>query len=640
MIVGADIGGTFTDVVAVEDGDITIRKTPTTADPSDAVARVLSDITPAVATRASLLHGTTVATNALLERSGARTALVTDAGFEDVLEIGRQDRPSLYDPYDDRPEPLVRRTYRLGVTGEAAPDLAEPEAVAVALVRGHRFPDREQAIAQAIIDGHPGIPVSVSSVVAPEFREFERISTTVLNAYLTPVTSRYLTRLGRVVVDSGLVESVSVMRSSGGLMSLDEATALPAAILLSGPAGGVVAAHAASDALGLSSVVSFDMGGTSTDVCLIIDGELDVSYERTVVGYVCRMPSVGIHTVGAGGGSIAWIDPGGALRVGPQSAGSHPGPACYRRGGTDATVTDANIVLGRIDPDARLGGTLDVDASLARAAVRRVAIQLDRDVEETALGILEIAEETMAGAVRTVSVARGHDPGGSHLVAFGGAGGLHATAVARRLGMAGVLVPNAAGVLSAVGLLLSPPRSDAVRAVYTQGGDLREVREAAGELAESTTRSVRRSGGRGVWSSYRLDVRYVGQAHEITVDWDPGDGFLTVVADFESLHRRRYGFDRAGDAVEIVAVRASSRGEPALGLPPPPAGGTALPISERPVVGRDGTTRIASVIDRRSLTIGDVVPGPSIVEERDTTTFIDVDDRAVVTPTGAIEVTW
>lgn len=639
MIVGADIGGTFTDVVAVVGDAITVRKVPTSAEPADAMAGVLEELAPDGGAEA-LVHGTTVATNALLERAGARTVLITDPGFEDIIEIARQDRPSLYDPYDDRPEPLVARSDRIGVAGDETPDVDGAEAVAIALVRGHTDPEREAAIAATVAARHPDLPVSASSVVAPEFREYERTSTTVLNAYLTPITARYLRRLGDMVVDGRLADGVSVMRSSGGLMSLTEAADLPAAILLSGPAGGVIAARAAAADAGIDSVVSFDMGGTSTDVCLIVDGRIDVSYERSIAGFACRMPAVGVHTVGAGGGSIAWIDPGGALRVGPRSAGSHPGPACYGRGGTEATVTDANVVLHRIDPEGRLGGTLSIEAGRAQGAVQELASRLGMGREEAALGILAIAEETMAGAVRTVSVARGHDPTRSYLVAFGGAGGLHASAVARRLDMAGVLVPPAAGVLSALGLVMSPPRSDAVRAVLVRDGDLAPVEVLAGELATLTRRSVAASGSDPTETQFLVDVRYVGQAHEITVPWVRGTAFGAVVDAFELAHRERYGFDRTGDPVEITAVRASTLAAPSLVAVP--GGGTRSdPIrSDRDVVGRDGTVRSTAIVDR--VTLGELggIDGPAIIQERDTTTFVDADERVRVLDSGALEVTW
>lgn len=651
MIIGADVGGTFTDIVLVHDGAITTTKVPTSVIQSAAVAEGARSITPPGRGVSTLIHGTTVATNALLEHKGARTVLVTDAGFEDVIEIARQDRPSLYDPFDDRPEPLVARSDRIGVTAqtEVIP-VGDAESIAIACIDGHRSPERERAIADMVRSGGATAPISLSSEVAPEFREYERISTTVLNAYLAPVTGRYLEALHDEIVGTGVAGSVSVMRSSGGLMSLHDAAALPAAVLLSGPAGGVIAAQAVAAALGCGAVVSFDMGGTSTDVCLIEDGVIDISYERTVAGYTCRLPSAGIHTVGAGGGSVAWIDPGGALRVGPRSAGAMPGPACYGRGGLEPTVTDANVVLGRIDPGGALGDGLDggsiaVDERLAREAIRPIANALGLSVEDASLGIVTIAEEVMAGAVRSVSVDQGADPTLATLIAYGGAGGLHASAVARSLGMAGVAVPVHAGVLSAIGLLLAPPRADGARSVHVDDGDLSAAVAVAAELAYDTANQMLRAGHALTSTAHSLDVRYIGQAHEISVDWDVDEAIETVVTRFEDAHTRRYGFARAGDPIEIVAVRAASLGTAPLTVRPTleagvEAGSDTRPPRERPVVCRDGVRRRASVLDRVSLAEGVTVDGPAIVEESGATTFIDIGERAVVGDDRSLVITW
>jgi N-methylhydantoinase A len=642
MIIGADVGGTFTDIVLVDDGAITTTKVPTSAVQSAAVAGGARTITPAGRRISTLIHGTTVATNALLEHKGARTVLITDAGFEDVIEIARQDRPSLYDPFHDRPEPLVARSDRIGVDAETeAIAVGDAEAIAIACIDGHHAPERERAIAEMVRSGGSTVPISLSSEVAPEFREYERISTTVLNAYLAPVTGRYLEALHDEIVGAGVAGSVSVMRSSGGLMSLHDAAALPAAVLLSGPAGGVVAANAVADALGYDAVVSFDMGGTSTDVCLIEDGVIDISYERSVAGYTCRLPSVGIHTVGAGGGSVAWIDPGGALRVGPRSAGAMPGPACYGRGGTEPTVTDANVVLGRIDPGGSLGGSIAVDEALARRAIDPIATSLGMSVEDASLGIVAIAEEVMSGAVRSVSVDQGADPALATLIAYGGAGGLHASAVARSLGMAGVAVPVHAGVLSAIGLLLAPPRADGARSVHIDDGDLLTAAAAASELADVTANQILRAGHALSGTSHTLDVRYIGQAHEITVEWDVDEAIEVVVNRFEDAHSRRYGFARPGDRIEVVAVRATSFGTAPLILRPTlDTGSSARPAGERPVVCRDGVRRVASVLHRVSLAEGAFVDGPAIVEESGATTFIDIGERAIVEDDRSLVITW
>ncbi len=640
MMLGADVGGTFTDLVLVAHGEVFTAKIPTSVRQEDAIADGIEELagdTPVDV----FVHGTTVATNALLERKGARTALITDAGFEDIIEIARQDRPSLYDPYADRAAPLVERSMRIGVDDDSTPEIPEAEAIAVALVNGHTDRDRERSLATSITASMPGVPVSISSVVAGEFREYERISTTVLNAYLTPITATYLRALDERLVASGTVGSLGVMRSSGGLMDVADASALPAAVLLSGPAGGVVAAAAFADELGHERVVSFDMGGTSTDVCRIERGVIEVSHERSIDGYACRLPSVGVHTVGAGGGSIAWIDPGGALRVGPQSAGANPGPACYGQGGTKATVTDANVVLGRIAAGTKLGGRLGLDRDLAVVAVGVLALELDLSLVETALGIVRIAEEVMAGAIRTVSVEQGADPRGAHLVAFGGAGGLHATSLARSLGMSGVVIPPFGGVFSAVGLLLAPPRSDAARAVLVSTDDFAPIREAAGEIEAEIREALARAGFDDAEVSFSVDARYLGQAHEISVPWLPGDELAQVRHRFDDVHRSRNGFDRPEDPVEIVAVRGVALATPALTIDDV---SHWQPSAERSDTDREITAIAgivsARVVDRTALAAGDVIEGPAIIEEVESTTYLALGDRAEVQASGAIEVTW
>jgi len=641
VILGADVGGTFTDVVLVDGDEITTAKIPTTPIQSDAIVDGLDRLardTPVD----SFVHGTTVATNALLEGAGARVALITDAGFEDVIEIGRQDRPSLYDPFEDRPEPLVERARRFGILpGEVPADIGDVDSVAVALIDADIDPAREALLTAEIAAAFPGIPISASSVVSPEFREFERISTTVLNAYLVPVTRRYVAALEEKMVDTGRAASVAVMRSSGGLMSAPDAAALPAAVVLSGPAGGVVAARAFASSLSIDHVVSFDMGGTSTDVCRIAGGEIDVSYERSVDGYVCRMPSVDIHTVGAGGGSVAWIDPGGSLRVGPRSAGSIPGPACYQRGGVEPTVTDANVVLGRIDPEAVLGGTLSIDAEAAFRAVAAMAGVLDMSVSDTALGIVAIAEDVMTGAIRTVSVEQGSDLTTASLLAFGGAGGLHAVSLATSLGMASVIIPPFGGVFSAVGLLLAPPRVDLVAPVLVANSDLGLARRVAHELTLNARRSLSDAGHAAVGEVVVLDVRYLGQAHEIGVPWDPGESFEDLRSRFNEMHRSRNGFSRPDDPIEVVAVRCTAVGNPALGIDDignwVPT--TATAPREREVMTDTGSVT-ASILDRSSLRVSDTVLGPAVIEETDATTFLDVGASATVRANGSLEVTW
>ncbi len=643
MRVAVDVGGSFTDVVFWDGVAMRTTKVATTPDQSEGLT---AGVEALGAAGIELVHGTTVATNAVLQRRGVRTALVTDAGFEDLVEIGRQDRPSLYDTSVTRPMPLVPQDLRFGVPGRSTfddsgplPDVAElvsaltiaaPQAVAVSLLFGFAHADREAAVGTAVQRALPGVPVSLSSDVAAEIREFERASTTVLNAYLVPVVEQYLRRLA-----ARTAAPTSVMRSSGGLISLERAAALPAAIVLSGPAGGAVAAAALARSLGLGTVISFDMGGTSTDVCRIEGGRPEVVYSRPIDGLPSTMPSVAIHAVGAGGGSLGWVDSGGALRVGPMSAGAQPGPACYRRGGIVATVTDADLIAGRIGSEELLGGVVAPDAAAARAALARLAAEIGGDVANIALGMIEVVESHMEGAVRRVSVEEGADPRQATLVAFGGAGGLHATALARRLGMSRVVVPAHAGVFSALGLLLAPRRVDVARSVLLSGLDgadgiaVMVAGEAAASLGES-----------GQTTTY-LDLRYRGQSHETTVPFQPGEPSSALLARFHAAHRRRNGFDRPDDPVEVVTVRAEAVGAPGLRWDEIP---TPVPTGEprrgtRSVLTSAGPTE-AHVWWRPGLRRGDQVVGPAVVEEPEATTFLGRGERAVVTDSGALEVEW
>lgn len=670
MTLGVDVGGTFTDLAIWDGHELHIGKTSTTPDQSEGVVagarQLLGD-----AEVAAFLHGTTVATNALLERRGARTALVTDTGFRDLVEIGRQDRPSLYDSSVDRAVPLIERSGRFEFS--FADDVAEPadraalddtsvpddeasfatlieqlqayqpDAVAVCLLYGYAHPERERRLAAAIAD-HLDVAVSCSHAVSGEFREFERLSTTILNAYLTPVVESYLRNLRTRSAQAGLPAHIEVMRSSGGLMSVEAACDLPAAVLLSGPAGGVVASAELGRSVGLDHLVSFDMGGTSTDVCRVDDGRPEVAYERDVAGLPCRLPSVAVHTVGAGGGSIAWVDHGGALRVGPQSAGAQPGPACYGRGGTDATVTDANLVLGRLDPAGQLAGSVDLDAEAAREAIGTLGERVGLGLVETALGILRIAEEHMARAIRVVSVEEGSDPREATLVSFGGAGGLHATALARTLEMAGVVVPPYAGVFSAFGLLLSPRRTDRARSATLSLDDLTGLARLADEVAEEARAEL--AGRDGSDSSeidvaVRLDVRYLGQAHETPVPYSTDDDATSITQRFHEAHRQRNGFARPDDPIEVVTIRAEATAPPALTWDQLPE------VSPEGDAQRDGRQVItvggevtAEVWWRPGLAPGDRITGPAIIEEREATTYLAPGERATVLPSGALQITW
>jgi N-methylhydantoinase A/oxoprolinase/acetone carboxylase beta subunit len=578
---GVDTGGTFTDVV-FDDGRV-VKVPSRPGDPAGAVAEGLAGERLAL-----LAHGTTVATNALLERRGARVALVTNEGFTDVIEIGRQNRPSLYDARQDRPEPLVARDDRLEVRGrlDATGQEVEPigpapavpdgvDVIAVCLLHSDLDPHHEQAVATALRGGDRD--VVCSHEVSPEFREFERTVTTVISAYLRPLTSSYLQRL------AGLADEVVVMTSAGGLAPLATAAERPASLLLSGPAGGVLAGAAAAVAAGFPDAVTFDMGGTSTDVCLVLDGVPAPAAERTVAGFPVRVPSLDVHTIGAGGGSIARIDPGGALVVGPESAGAVPGPACYGLGGEQPTVTDADLVVGRIATGAVLPGLGALDVDAAGAALARAGVTAD--------GVLAVVDAAMVEAIRAVTVNRGVDPRRLALVAFGGAGPLHACALASELGMAAVIVPPRAGVLSAAGILLAPRQTDVVRSWPTPG----DHAGVAAALEAMASNAGRRAAGTVVVTA--VDCRYAGQSHELTVP---------TVADFPAEHARRNGYERRDAPIEVVALRVSVR--------------TPSPVTALPAM--DGMARLPAV-------------GPVVLAEPDCTTWVPDGWQADVHESGS-----
>ena len=523
---GIDVGGTFTDAVLVSDGKVLIAKVPTRARQEESVLEAATAVGAADADR--FTHGTTIATNALLERRGARTAFVTTEGFEHLLHLRRQTRAHLYRPCAEHPAPLVPLERCVGVRGrigrdgelepldlESLPEL-DADAIAVCLLFAFREAQHEKEVARELRRRYPTAHVVASHEVAPEFREYERASTTVVDAYLGPVLERYLGALAEACASANLTAPF-VMRSSGGLATLEEAAEHAAFALLSGPAAGVVGAARIAALAGFANALTFDMGGTSTDVCAITDGEARREHERSVAGFPVRLPTLAVHTVGAGGGSIVWRDSGGALRVGPESAGSDPGPACYGHGGTRPTVTDANLLLGRLP--ARLPGGMELDAAAARAALG----SLDPEA------VIDVVNAEMVRALRVVSVEQGLDPRDFVLIAFGGAGPLHACALADELEMETVLVPAAAGVLSALGLVAADERRDEVRSYVVpldEAGELPSVGEA--------------------------DLRYEGQSFELTVPLGP-----RLAARFHEAHEERYGYADPERAIELVAVRVA-----------------------------------------------------------------------------------
>ena len=534
---GIDVGGTFTDAALLEDGAIRIVKVPTAARQQDSVVDAAAAVGAAEIER--FTHGTTIATNALLQRRGARTALVTNEGFEHVLHLRRQTRAHLYRPCVEHSPPLIPLERCVGVGGRTGPDgeLApldldtlpeiDAEAIAVSLLFSFRDAEPERRVAEELRRRYPSAHVVASHEVAPEFREYERASTTAVDAYLGPVLSRYLGALGGACADAGLPEPL-VMRSSGGLATLEEAAAHAAFALLSGPAAGVVGAARLAALAGFPNALSFDMGGTSTDVCAIVDGEARREHERLVDGLPIRLPTLAVHTVGAGGGSIVRLDGGGALRVGPESAGADPGPACYGRGGTHATVTDANLLLERLP--STLPGGIELDTAAAEHALGGVDPS----------GVIDVVNAEMVRALRVVSVEQGLDPRDFALVAFGGAGPLHACALAEELGMRTVLVPAAAGVLSALGLVAAAERRDSVRTYVTALTDIPCDDQLQGEG--------------------EADLRYAGQSFELSVPLGP-----RLEERFHAAHEARYGYADRHRAIELVAVRtAEIRAAPPL----------------------------------------------------------------------------
>jgi N-methylhydantoinase A len=574
MLLGVDVGGTFTDAVLLDGENVHTAKLPTTAEDQSlgviaAVEAVLRKAAAAAAEVDVFAHGMTVGTNALLEERGARTALIATRGFGDVLEIGRQDRPQLYRLCAPKPTPLVQAELRFEAEERTGPEGilqplpdAEPvrlaellrdsdaESVAICLLFSYLDPSHERRIAQHLRQELPDLHVSASHEVLPRFREYERCSTTAIDAYLSPLLGRYLDRLGGAAADAGLPQPL-VMQSSGGVAKAEDAARAGAWSVLSGPAGGAVGAGLIARISGDGNALGLDMGGTSCDVCVVEDGRVRRTDSRTIAGRVIQLPMVDVHTVGAGGGSIGWRDAGGALRVGPHSAGANPGPACYGNGGTEPTVTDANLLLGRLAAGSELAGGVGLDLAAARAAVRTLAASLDLGELETAEGIVRVANQEMVRALRVVTVDRGIDPRRFALLLFGGAGPMHATAIAEELGIGRVLCPRAGGVLSALGLCASERRRDTTRTVMLSGAELTAERIAA-EVEELIAGLG--DGIEGAEPEVVYEMRYAGQAFELPVPGsirpDPGD----LSERFAAAHEERYGHRDPDGEVVLVHI--------------------------------------------------------------------------------------
>ncbi len=650
---GVDVGGTFTDLVALSEGDLITAKVPSTPkDQSMGVMNAIeaSEVEPG--TMAALAHGMTVATNALLERRGAKTALVTTEGFRDLLEIARQDRPSLYDLTQDRPPPLVPRELRftvkerMGPKGEISPldessleeaisavREAEVEAVAVCLLFAFMHPEHEQRVGEALRETLPDVHVSLSSEVLPEFREYERLSTTTSDAYLAPKLAAYLKNLTGKVEEAG-APSPLVMQSSGGVVRINDAISDAAGCLLSGPAGGVVGAAYIGGLGGYRDLLTFDMGGTSTDVAPVVDGEAQTTTETEIAGVPIKLPMVDLHTVSAGGGSIAWADAGGALRVGPHSAGADPGPAAYGQGGEEPTVTDANLFLGYLADRVTLGGEVVLRRELSEEALKRLGDAVDLDVLETALGVVQVANAEMAQALRVISVERGLDPREFALLAFGGAGGMHACSLAEELGMETVLVPRGGGVLSALGLAISDLRRDYVRPYLTP---LEDVDEGEFEEKYKDMESTAAEDLEEPEYTRQADLRYRGQSFELTVEAGSLEELSLEELEkrFHAAHEQRYGYRMDDESVELVNVRLIATVPVEKPVPEePPAEGEAEP--EHREANFDGEWQEVPVFDRDQLGRGSEVVGPAIVEFAESTCVVRPGWRGAVDGVGTL----
>ncbi|MCL4845004.1 MAG: hydantoinase/oxoprolinase family protein [Acidobacteria bacterium] len=633
--IGVDTGGTFTDLVMLDEGGLRVHKVRSTPDdPSRAIVAGLRELAGDVHVE-DVVHGSTVATNAVLERKGARVVLVATRGFEDVLRIGRQTRRELYNflVLDRQPivEPgdVVSVAERLSADGGVVESLAEAEvervaaavsglgaeSVAVCLLHSYANPAHEARLAARL--EADGLTVSASHRVLPEYREFERWSTTAVNAYVTPLMARYLARLEERL---GAGTRLSIMQSNGGSISAAAAKAAAVQTILSGPAAGAVGAHAVAVAAGFSRAIGFDMGGTSTDVTLV-DGGLAFTTESVVGECPVRVPMIDIHTVGAGGGSIAFVDTGGALRVGPRSAGADPGPVCYGTG-DEVTVTDANLLLGRLDPGTFLGGRMTLDAGRATARLAEFAARVGLSPVALAEGIVRIANANMERAIRVVSVERGHDPRDFALVAFGGAGGMHACDLAAALDIATVIVPRHAGVLSALGMLLSDVTRDYSHTLLRRADTLSpaDVDEALAPLVARAVADLAREGfsGQRVRLERGLDVRYLGQAYEIAVPWQSG-----YREEFDRRHERLYGYANRSRPVEVVNVRVKAVGvtlKPSLPHEPVVARDAVPMRCQRAVFG--GRPVDTPVYHREALTPGHRADGPAVVAGAEATTVV------------------
>lgn len=667
--IGCDVGGTFTDLCLFDDetGAAVFVKTPTTTGhQADAVIsatrEALAEGGLSPANLKGFGHGTTVATNAIIERAGARTALLVTAGFRDLLAIGRQTRPHLYDQQARRPEPLVAEDLTFEVPERIGPDGAVrevldeaavregvtrllargAETVAVVFLHSYANPVHERRVREILTEFAPGLRVSISSDILSEPGEFERASTTVMNAYLMPPLKSYLEQIAVTLADDGVIVEPGIMQSGGGLMSISTACGEKAVhTCLSGPAAGMIGARRFAEAAGYSDVVTIDMGGTSFDVGLIQDGEVLTRYDAAIEGFPLRVPMFDIITLGAGGGSIARVDGGGLLKVGPESAGAVPGPAVYGKGGTRPTVTDANVVLGRLRHGRKLGGGIVIDRQKAVDVVHKhIAKPLGLSVEAAAQGILDVVNAAMVRGMRSVTVERGLDPRAFAVMAFGGAGPLHAVDLCAELDVETVIIPPSPGILCGIGLLLAPWKTSETAMIGMLSADLSEG-DLGREVADLFARQRAQAEKDGidpdtVTSTLSLDLRYPGQGHPLSVAYDPDAGLAASVAAFHDLHRRNFGYARPEAVVDVSLLRLAGTAPVASDRLPKPA----VISGEDPVVAHaplwlKGKKLEVPVYDRARLEAGTKLSGPLIVEQQDTTLIVG-DQNVTVDEVGSL----
>ncbi len=666
---GVDVGGTFTDLVTIDEKTkkINITKVPSTPQsPDQGVMSGIKKVINLFSFRPEeidfLIHGTTVATNALIERKGVDAALLVTEGFRDVLHIARQIRPKLYDFFERRPDPFIPRELRFEIperilfTGEikkpldedavrfVARQIAEREikVAAICFLHSYANPVHEKRAREILLKEVPGLKVSISSEVLPEFKEYERMSTTVINAYVMPIVERYLQQLRAGLKRIGVRSDLHIMQSNGGVMTSETASQKSVHTVLSGPAAGVLGGVTLAKMVGVENVITIDMGGTSFDVSLTHRGKPTFTTESEIVGHIIKIPMIDIKTLGAGGGSIAWVDQGGALQVGPHSAGADPGPACYNRGGKEPTVTDANLVLGYLNPNYFLGGEIELDVGLAKEAIeKKIARPMGLSLEEAAEGIIRVVNSTMIRGIRMVSVERGYDPRDFAMICFGGAGPVHGVRLAQELNIPKLIIPPGPGVVCALGLLMADFRHDYSQTFLHPLWNLEASRLLLGfrALEEKAIQQMTRDrvSEKDVLLQRSMDLRYAGQGYELELpipykDYDQKD-LESFCYQFSQLHRERYGYSMADDTVEIVNLRLT-----AIGGLSKPVIEEETPTGDDPKQALKGTRRIymdgifkdAAVYERGKLRCGNEIHPPAIIEQFDSTTVLVPGYKALV----------